>query len=112
MSFVKGKPYYYSFDLSCVPSLYEFVQRDESDPDDCKHKDACVKCKVVEVTNNKNHWIDSPYAFFNRQTNDYKHSYFLMNYDKKILKKRILFEIHRFLLESLVFFKFLIQTKL
>jgi hypothetical protein len=89
MSLVKGKPYYYSFDLSCVPSLYEFVQRDESDPDDCKHKDACVKCKVVEVTNNKNHWIDSPYAFFNRQTNDYKHSYFLVNYDKKILKKRI-----------------------
>jgi hypothetical protein len=43
----------------------------------------------VKVTNNKNDWVNSPYAFFNRQTNDYIHSYFLVNYDKKILQKRI-----------------------
>ena len=90
MSTVNGNPYYYSFDLSCVPSLYEFVQGDNGAKDTgCKHKDACIKCKVVEVTNNKNDWVDSPYDFFNRKTNDYKHSYFLVNYDKKILQKRI-----------------------
>jgi hypothetical protein len=89
-STVNGKPYYYSFDLSCVPSLHEFVQGDGGARDaGCKCHDACVKCKVVEVTNNKNDWVDSPSVFFNRKTNDYKHSYFLVNYDKKILQKRI-----------------------
>jgi hypothetical protein len=89
-STVNGKPYYYSFDLSRVPSLYDFIQGDNGAKDaGCKCNDACIKCKSVEVTNNKNHWFDSPYAFFNRQTNDYKHSYFLVNYDKKILQKRI-----------------------
>jgi len=87
---VNGKPYYYSFDLGCVPSLYDFVQGDNGAKDaGCKCHDACVKCKVAEVTNNKNNWVDSPYAFFNRQTNDYKHSYFLVNYDKKIMQKRV-----------------------
>ena len=90
MSTVNGKPYYYLFDLSCVPSLYDFIQGDIGvDDAGCKCHDACVKCKVVKVTNNKNDWINSPYAFFNRQTNDYNHSYFLVNYDKKILQKRI-----------------------
>jgi hypothetical protein len=88
MSTVNGKPYYYSFDLSCVPSLHDFVQGD-SGVNDAGCNDACVKCKVVKVTNNKNDWVDSPSAFFNRQTNDYSHSYFLVNYDKKILQKRI-----------------------
>jgi hypothetical protein len=89
-STVNGKPYYYSFDLSCVPSLHEFVQGDSGANDaGCKCHDACVKCKVVNVTNNKNDWVDSPSSFFNRQTNDYSHSYFLVNYDKKILQKRI-----------------------
>lgn len=69
---VHGKPYYYSFDLSCVPSLYDFIQGDNgSDDAGCKCYDACVKCKVVEVTH------------------DYNHSYFLVNYDKKILQKRV-----------------------
>jgi hypothetical protein len=90
MSTINGKPYYYSFDLSCVPSLYHFIKGDDGAKDaGCKCHDACVKCKVVEVTNNKNDWVNSPYAFFNRKTNDYKHSYFLVNYDKKILQKRI-----------------------
>ena len=89
-STVNGKPYYYSFDLSRVPSLYDFIQGDNGAKDaGCKCNDACIKFKSVEVTNNKNNWTDSPYAFFNRQTNDYKHSYFLVNYDKKILQKRI-----------------------
>ena len=89
-SLINGKPYYYSFDLDRVPSLYDFIQCDNgADDAGCKCNDACVKCKVVEITNNKNKWADSPYAFFNRQTNDYKHSYFLVNYDKKILQKRV-----------------------
>ena len=89
-STVNGKSYYYSFDLSCVPSLHDFVQGDGGAKDAvCKCHDVCIKCKVVEVTNNKNDWVDSPSSFFNRQTNDYKHSYFLVNYDKKILQKRI-----------------------
>ena len=90
-STVNGKPYYYSFDLGCVPSLHEFVQGDSgvADHAGCKCHDACIKCKVVKVTNNKNDWVDSPSAFFNRQTNDYSHSYFLVNYDKKILQKRV-----------------------
>jgi hypothetical protein len=87
---VNCKPYYFSFDLSRVPSLYDFIQGDNGAKDaGCKCDDACVKCKVAEVTNNKNNWVDSPYAFFNRQTNDYKHSYFLVNYDKKIMQKRV-----------------------
>jgi hypothetical protein len=90
MSTVNGKPYYYSFDLSCVPSLYDFIQGNNgADDAGCKCYDACVRCKVVKVTNNKNDWVDSPSAFFNRQTNDYSHSYFLVNYDKKILQKRV-----------------------
>ena len=89
-SLINGKPYYYSFDLGRVPSIYDFIHSDDgADDAGCKCNDACVKCKVVNVTNNKNNWTDSPYAFFNRQTNDYKHSYFLVNYDKKILQKRI-----------------------
>jgi hypothetical protein len=89
-STVNGKSYYYSFDLSCVPSLHDFVQGDGGAKDaGCKCHDVCIKCKVVEVTNNKNDWVDSPSSFFNRQTNDYSHSYFLVNYDKKILQKRI-----------------------
>ncbi len=90
MSTVNGKSYYYSFDLSCVPSLHEFVQGDSGANDaGCKCHDACIKCKVVEVKVCKNDWVDSPSSFFNRQTNDYSHSYFLVNYDKKILQKRI-----------------------
>ena len=90
MSTVNGRPYYYSFDLSCVPSLYDFVQYNNDAKDaGCKCYDACVKCKVVEVSNNKNDWVDSPYAFFNNKTKDYKHKYFLVNYDKKILQSRI-----------------------
>ena len=61
---VNGKPYYYSFDLSRVPSLFDFIQKREraahsdsdsdsgSDSDSdagCKCYDACVKCKVLEV---------------------------------------------------------------
>jgi hypothetical protein len=89
-STVNGKPYYYSFNLGCVPSLHEFIQGDSgADDAGCKCHDACIKCKVVKVTNNKNDWVDSPSAFFNRQTNDYSHSYFLVNYDKKILQKRV-----------------------
>ena len=90
MSTVNGKPYYYSFDLSCVPSLYDFMQHDNGAKDaGCKCYDACVKCKVVDVTNNNNDWVDSPCAFFNKKTKNYTHSYFLVNYDKKILQKRI-----------------------
>ena len=91
MTTINGKPYYYSFDLSRVPSLYDFVQGDNGADGaaGCKFYDACIKCKMVEVVHNKNDWTDSPYAFFNRQTNDYNHSYFLVNYDKKILQKRI-----------------------
>jgi len=94
MSTVNGKPYYYSFDLSCVPSLYDFVQGDNGAKDaGCKCYDACVKCKVAEVTNNKNDWVNSPSGFWlhsnNERTKNYTHSYFLVNYDKKILQKRI-----------------------
>lgn len=94
MSTVNGKPYYYSFDLSRVPSLYDFVQGDESNKDaGCKCYDACVKCKVAEVKNNKNDWVNSPSGFWlhsnNERTKNYTHSYFLVNYDKKILQKRI-----------------------
>ncbi len=90
MSFVNGKPYYYSFDLACVQSLNDFIQHNNDKKDAvCKYNDACIRCKSVEVTNNKNNWVDSPSACFNRQTNDYSHSYFLVNYDKKILQKRI-----------------------
>lgn len=90
-SLINGKPYYYSFDLGRVPSIYDFIHSDSDNSigAGCKCNDACVKCKTVEIINNKNNWTDSPYAFFNRQTNDYKHSYFLVNYDKKILQKRI-----------------------
>jgi hypothetical protein len=84
-SLVNGKPYYYSFDLSRVPSLFDFIQKSKraahsdsgSDSDSdagCKCYDACVKCKVVEV---------------GVSNNDHKHSYFLVNYDKKILQKRV-----------------------
>jgi hypothetical protein len=94
MSIVNGKPYYYSFDLSCVPSLYDFIQNDNGAKDaGCKCYDACVKCKVVEVTNNKDDWVDSTSAFWlhsnNERTKNYNHSYFLVNYDKKILQKRV-----------------------
>ena len=104
VSTINGKPYYYSFDVSCVPSLYDFIHKNDSasasaadsDSDSdldldavCKCYDACVRCKVLEVTKNKNDWVDSPYAFFNSQTKDYKHKYFLVNYDKKILQSRI-----------------------
>lgn len=91
MTTVNSKQYDYSFDLGRVPSLYDFIQGDNGANDDagCKCHDACVKCKLVKVTNNKNDWSNSPYAFFNRQTNDYNHSYFLVNYDKKILQKRV-----------------------
>ena len=89
---VNGKPYYYSFDLSRVPSLFDFIQKREraahsdsdsdsgSDSDSdagCKCYDACVKCKVLEV------------GVSNNNNNDHKHSYFLVNYDKKILQKRV-----------------------
>lgn len=85
MSLVNGKPYYYSFDLGRVPSLYDFMYNKpngqncegvESDSDSdagCKCYDACVKCKVVDVSVNSDH----------------KHTYYLVNYDKKILQKRI-----------------------
>lgn len=82
MSLVNGKPYYYSFDLGRVPSLYDFVQNSQngegvdSDSDSgaaCKCYDACVTCKTVQVSVN----------------GDHKHSYFLVNYDKKVLQKRI-----------------------
>ena len=91
---VNGKPYYYSFDLSRVPSLYDFIQHDNGANDaGCKCYDACVKCKVVDVTNNKNDWVNSPSGFWlhsnNERTKNYTHSYFLVNYDKKILQKRI-----------------------
>jgi hypothetical protein len=104
VSTINGKPYYYSFDVRCVRSLYDFIHKNDgasssaadSDSDSdldldavCKCYDACVKCKVVEVTNNKNDWLNSPYAFFNNQTKDYKHTYFLVNYDKKILQSRV-----------------------
>jgi hypothetical protein len=91
MTTVNSKQYDYSFDLGRVPSLYDFIQGDNGANDDpgCKCHDACVKCKLVKVTNNKNDWSNSPYACFNRQTNDYNHSYFLVNYDKKILQKRV-----------------------
>ena len=86
VSTINGKPYYYSFDLSCVPSLYDFVQNNNDAKDaGCRCYDACIKCKVVEVSNNKNDWVESPYAFFNNKTKDYKHTYFLVNYDKKII---------------------------
>lgn len=94
MSTINGKPYYYSFDLSCVPSLYDFIHRDNDAKDAaCKCYDACVKCKVAEVRNNKDDWINSPSCFWlcgnNEKTKNYTHSYFLVNYDKKILQKRV-----------------------
>ena len=111
VSTINGKPYYYSFDVSCVPSLYDFIHKNDSvsasvgasaaDSDShsdldldavCKYYDACVKCKVVEVTNNKNDWVNSTYAFWH-QTRDYKHTYFLVNYDKKILQSRVSDEV-------------------
>jgi hypothetical protein len=103
VSTINGKSYYYSFDVSCVPSLYDFIHKNnsasasaaDSDSDSdldldavCKCYDACVKCKVVEVTNNKDDWVNCTYAFWH-QTRDYKHTYFLVNYDKKILQKRV-----------------------
>ena len=91
MTTVNSKQYDYSFDLGRVPSLYDFIQGDNGANDDagCKCYDACVKCKLVKVANNKNDWSNSPSGFFNKQTNDYNHSYFLVNYDKKILQKRV-----------------------
>ena len=97
MTTVNSKQYDYSFDLSCVPSLYDFIQRDNGDKDNddagCKCYDACVRCKVVEVTNNKDDWVNSPYGFWlhsnDERTKNYNHTYFLVNYDKKILQKRV-----------------------
>ena len=95
MTTVNSKQYDYSFDLSCVPSLYDFIQRDNGDKDDagCKCYDACVRCKVVEVTNNKDEWVNSPSGFWlhsnNERTKNYNHTYFLVNYDKKILQSRV-----------------------
>lgn len=86
MSLVNGKPYYYSFDLGRVPSLHDFIRNkkietdavnSESESDaGCKCHDACVKCKVVKVP-------------VNTSSEDHKHSYFLVNYDKKVLQKRV-----------------------
>lgn len=95
MTTVNSKQYDYSFDLSCVPSLYDFIQGDNGAKDDagCKCYDACVRCKVVEVTNNKDDWVNSPSGFWlhsnNERTKNYNHTYFLVNYDKKILQKRV-----------------------
>jgi hypothetical protein len=94
MTTVNSKQYDYSFDLSCVPSLYDFIQGDNgADDAGCKCYDACVRCKVVEVKNNKDDWVNSPSGFWlhsnNERTKNYNHKYFLVNYDKKILQKRV-----------------------
>ncbi len=70
MPLVNGRPYYYSFDLSRVKSLYDFIQNKRIETD-------TVKCKTVDVSIN----------------NDHKHSYFLVNYDKKLLKSRVSDEV-------------------
>ena len=49
MSDNNNNKYYYSFDLSRVPSLHNFVNGDEVF--DCKCEDRCIKCKPVSVTN-------------------------------------------------------------
>ena len=66
---------YYSFDLSRVPALHNFVNGDAEF--DCKCDDRCIKCKPVSVTN-----IDS-------ENNDKKSLYYLVNYDKKMMQKRV-----------------------
>ena len=66
---------YYSFDLSRVPALHNFVNGDSVF--DCKCDDRCIKCKPVSVTN-----IDS-------ENNDKKSLYYLVNYDKKMMQKRV-----------------------
>lgn len=70
MLLVNGKSYYYSFDLTRVASLYDFIQNDKN-----SHDDECVKFKVAEVAAAHN--------------NHHKHLYYLVNYDKKKLKMRI-----------------------
>jgi hypothetical protein len=65
----------YSFDLSRVPALYDFVNGDAEF--DCKCEDNCIKCKKMSVTN-----IDS-------ENNDKKSLYYLVNYDKKTMKKLV-----------------------
>ena len=66
---------YYSFDLSRVPALYDFVNGDSVF--DCKCDDRCIKCKPVSVTNSDG------------ENNDKKSLYYLVNYDKKIMQKRV-----------------------
>ena len=66
---------YYSFDLSRVPALHDFVNGDAEF--ECKCDDNCIKCKPVSVTN-----VDS-------ENNDKKSLYYMVNYDKKTMKKRV-----------------------
>ena len=73
--------YYYSFDLSRVPSLHNFVNGNEAF--DCKCEDRCIKCKPVSVTNCKN------VTNGHHNANDTKSLYYLVNYDKKIMQKRV-----------------------
>ena len=67
--------YYCSFDLSRVPAVHNFVNGDAEF--NCNCDDGCIKYKKVSVTNGDG------------ANNDNKSLYYLVNYDKKIMKKRI-----------------------
>lgn len=83
MSDNNNNKYYYSFDLSRVPSLHNFVNGDEVF--DCKCEDRCIKCKPVSVTNVSVTNCKSS----NNEKNDSKSLYYLVNYDKKFMQKRV-----------------------
>ena len=70
---------YYSFDLSRVPALHNFVNGDSEF--DCKCDDRCIKCKPVSVTNSD--------GASGHDNNDKKSLYYLVNYDKKMMQKRV-----------------------
>jgi hypothetical protein len=70
---------YWSFDLGRVPALHDFVNGDTDF--DCKCDDGCIKCKKVNVTNGGGASGDG--------NNDNKSLYYMVNYDKKTMKKRV-----------------------
>jgi len=70
---------YWSFDLGRVPALHDFVNGDTDF--DCKCDDGCIKCKKVNVTNGGGASCDG--------NNDNKSLYYIVNYDKKTMKKRV-----------------------
>jgi len=78
--------YYNKFDLSRVPALHDFVHGDDSSNAEFECKgddDGCIKCKKVSVTSGGH------CGGVNENRDDKKSLYYLVNYDKKTMKKRV-----------------------